>query len=126
MKIRSTSKINHAVATVFFACLFCLVLSSLASVTHADGKPTNIRKNLPEFKDSDHKRHRGSNAAVQVLYYGRSSDLGIIKKSNGHYEVRTTNGAGFTWVELEGYPEDLPAPRSHVDYYPEEITNMEN
>jgi len=126
MKIRSKQKMKHRIATLLFTCFFCLVSFDMVSAVHADGKPMNIRKNLPEFKGVEQKHRKGNNFSVEVLYFDRSSDTGIVRKNNSYFKVEIQNGSESRWTELEGYPEDLPSPRSHVDYYHGKIISMEN
>lgn len=78
---------------------FCLVLSGsvFVSVVGAENQTQKDKK------------------AVEVLYYDKTSGVKIVKEKNLLLKIEKNKKGLLIVNELGDYPEDLPAPKTHID-----------
>ncbi len=103
--------------------LLCLVWVGLAQ---AQGSKTYGQR--PNDNGNRVRIHAGDAAypKTEVLYYDRSEKMGVVKRDGKFFEVRFRKGDAYEWNELEGYPEELPKAKTHVEHFPERINTIEN
>lgn len=76
---------------------------------------------------ADKEASRQAHPLFDVLYYNAITDTGVIVDKQGvaidqkgvFFEVEIKNYGPYKITILEGYPEDLPPPETHIDDYPE-------
>lgn len=107
-------------------CFFCLSLL-LASPSFADTKKADA-KNNPGGTENNLTLALGVEnwANTDVLYYDWHTKIGIIQRNGKIFQIKLKNNGDYAFKELEGYPEGLPAPETHVQNYPDRLKQIEN